>query len=96
MSFSAQIWKLLLGVFLVFVPVFSKQYGIIEITSKNYQTLVMDGGKDAWVVAVKDAGKISTEKWKNLEYNLRGLFVRVGIIDPNKDGAFLKKNVSRN
>lgn len=92
MSFSAQIWKLVLGVFLVFVPVFSKQYGIFEITSKNYQTLVMDGGKDAWIVAVKDAGKISTEKWKDLEYNLRGLFVRVGIIDPNKDGAFLKKN----
>lgn len=55
----------------------------------------MDGGKDVWVVVVKDVGKILIEKWKNLEYNLWGLFVCVGIIDLNKDGVFLKKNVSR-
>ena len=72
---------------------YSKKFGIAEITSKNYQSLVIDGDKDAWIVAVKGAGKISLDEWEDLEYNLRGLLVRVGIIDPNKDGAFLKKKV---
>ena len=73
--------------------VYSKEYGIVEITSENYQNLVIDGDKDAWILAVKGAGKISLDEWEDLEYNLRGLLVRVGIIDPNKDGAFLKKKV---
>lgn len=73
--------------------VYSKKYGIVEITSKNYQSLVIDGEKDAWIVAIKGAAKISLDEWEDLEYNLRGLLVRVGIIDPNKDGAFLKKKV---
>lgn len=71
--------------------VYSKKYGIIEITSKNYQSLVIDGDMEAWIVAVKGAGKISLDKWEDLEYNLRGLSVRVGMIDPSKDGAFLKQ-----
>ena len=71
----------------------SKKYGIVEITSKNFQDLVIDGEKDAWIVAVKGTGKISLAEWENMEYNLRGFFVRVGIIDPDKDGAFMKKKV---
>ena len=56
--------------------------------------MVIDGEKDAWIVAVKGAGKISRAEWEHLEVNLRGLFVRVGIIDPDKDGAFMKKKVN--
>ena len=96
MNYPLPFCKLFLGVFLVAMPVFSKQHGILEITSRNYHSLVIDGSKDAWIVAVKGAGKISTINWEDLEYNLRGLYVRVGIIDPNKDGAFLKKEVSTN
>lgn len=55
--------------------------------------MVIDGEKDAWIVAVKAAGKISRAEWEHLEVNLRGLFVRVGIIDPEEDGAFMKKKV---
>ena len=71
----------------------SKKYGLVEITSSNYESLVIDGERDAWIVAVKGAGKFSLEKWKDTAFNLRGLFVRVGIIDPEKDGAFLKRKV---
>ena len=56
--------------------------------------MVIDGEKDAWIVAVKGGGKISRAEWEHLEVNLRGLFVRVGIIDPEKDGAFMKKKVN--
>ena len=55
--------------------------------------MVIDGEKDAWIVAVKGGGKISRAEWQDLEVNLRGLFVRVGIIDPEEDGAFMKKKV---
>ena len=54
---------------------------------------MIDGEKEAWIVAVKGAGKVSLDEWKDTEFNLRGLFVRVGIIDPEKDGAFLKRKV---
>lgn len=94
MIFLPSLYNFILGVFLFAKLTCSKKYGIVEITSKNYQSLVLDGEKDAWIVAVKGAGKISLDEWKTLEYNLRGLLVRVGIIDPNKDGAFLKKKVS--
>lgn len=56
--------------------------------------MVIDGEKDAWIVAVKGAGKILRADWQDLEVNLRGLFVRVGIIDPENDGAFMKKKVN--
>ena len=94
MIFLPSLCNFILGVFLFAKLTCSKKYGIVEITSKNYQSLVLDGEKDAWIVAVKGAGKISLDEWKTLEYNLRGLLVRVGIIDPNKDGAFLKNKVS--
>ena len=93
MKFLPSFSTFLVAMSLVAKLVYSKKYGIVEITSKNYQSLVIDGEKDAWIVAVKGAGKISVDDWKDLEYNLRGLLVRVGIIDPSKDGAFLKKKV---
>ena len=96
MKFPPGFCDIFLGIFFVAKSVFSREYGIVEITSKNYQSLVIDEDREAWIVAVKGAGKISPEKWEDLEYKLRGLFVRVGIIDPNKDGAFLKKKVGRN
>ena len=96
MKFSPGFCDIFLGIFFVAKSVFSREYGIVEITSKNYQSLVINEDREAWIVAVKGAGKISPEKWEDLEYKLRGLFVRVGIIDPNKDGAFLKKKVGRN
>lgn len=85
---------LFFGLFFVVKIALSKRYGLVEITASNYQSLVIDGGKDAWIVAVKGAGKVSLDEWRETEFNLRGLFVRVGIIDPKKDGAFLKRKVS--
>ena len=96
MKFSPGFCNIFLGIFLVARSVVSRQYGIVEITSKNYHSLLIDEDREAWIVAVKGAGKISPEKWEDLEYSLRGLFVRVGINDPNKDGAFLKKKVRKN
>lgn len=93
MNFLPSFYKFILWMFLLAKLACTKKYGIVEITSKNYQSLVIDGEKDAWIVAVKGTGKISLDEWEEFEYNLRGLFVRVGIIDPNKDGAFLKKKV---
>lgn len=71
----------------------STKHGLVEITAGNYQSLVIDGEKDAWIVAIKGAGKVSMDEWRKTELNLRGLSVRVGIIDPNTDGAFLKRKV---
>lgn len=81
------------GMFFLVKLAVSKKNGLVEITSSNYQSLVIDGEKDAWIVAVKRAGKVSLDEWKETEFNLRGLFVQVGIIDPEKDGAFLKRKV---
>ena len=94
MNFLSSFYKFVLGLLFLAKLIFSKKYGIVEITSQNYQDMVIDGEKDAWIVAVKGAGKISRAEWENLEVNLRGLFVRVGIIDPEKDGAFIKKKVN--
>lgn len=93
MNFSPSLYKFFFAIFLFAKLVYSKKYGIIKITSKNYQSLVIDGDMEAWIVAVKGAGKISLDKWEDLEYNLRGLSVRVGMIDPSKNGAFLKQKV---
>ena len=94
MNFLSSFYKFVLGLLFLAKLIFSKKYGIVEITSQNYQDMVIDGEKDAWIVAVKGAGKISRADWQDLEVNLRGLFVRVGIIDPEKDGAFMKKKVN--
>ena len=93
MNFLSSFYKFVLGLLFLAKLVFTKKYGIVEITSQSYQDMVIDGEKDAWIVAVKGAGKISRAEWQDLEVNLRGLFVRVGIIDPEKDGAFMKKKV---
>ena len=93
MNFLSSFYKFVFGLLFLAKLVFSKKYGIVEITSQNYQDMVIHGEKDAWIVAVKGTDKISRAEWENLEVNLRGLFVRVGIIDPEKDGAFMKKKV---
>ena len=93
MKFLSSFQAFFLGTFLLLKLALSKKYGLVEITSSNYENLVIDGEKEAWIVAVKDAGKVSLDQWKDTEFNLRGLFVRVGIIDPEKDGAFLKRKV---
>lgn len=81
---------------LIFVmkPVLSKEYGVVQITSSNFEKTVIDGGDDAWIVAVKGAGKVPMKKWRELEVHLRGLMVRVGVADPQTDGAFLKRKVT--
>ena len=53
----------------------------------------MKGGDGAWIVAVRGAGNVSMKKWAELEVELRGMMVNVGIIDPKMDGAFLKRMV---
>ena len=91
--------KMSLQTFSIFIVFFlvklefslSTKHGIVEITASNYQRLVIDGDKDAWIVAVKGAGKVSMDEWRKTELDMRGLSVRVGIIDPDTDGAFLKK-----
>lgn len=93
MKFLSSFQAIFLGMFFLVKFALSKKYGLVEITSSNYETLVIDGEKDAWIVAVKGAGKVSLDEWKETEFSLRGLFVRVGIIDPEKDGAFLKRKV---
>lgn len=93
MNFLSSFQTLFLGLFFIFKLALSKKHGLVEITASNYQSLVIDGDKDAWIVAVKGAGKISLDEWKETESNLRGLLVRVGIIDPKKHGAFLKRKV---
>jgi len=93
MKFLPSFQAIFLGTFFLVKLALSKNYGLVEITSSNYESLVIDGEKDAWIVAVKGAGKVSLDEWKATEFNLRGLFVRVGIIDPEKDGAFLKRKV---
>lgn len=93
MNFLPRFQEIFLGIFLLVKLALSKKYGLVEITSSNYESLVIDGEKDAWIVAVKGVGKVSLDEWKETEFNLRGLFVRVGIIDPEKDGAFLKRKV---
>lgn len=93
MKFLSSFQAFFLGTFLLLKLALSKKYGLVEITSSNYKNLVIDGEKEAWIVAVKGAGKVSLDQWKDTEFNLRGLFVRVGIIDPEKDGAFLKRKV---
>lgn len=70
------------------------KYGFLQLTSNNFENEVINGSKDAWIVAVKGVGKISLKNWVELENTLRGMSVRVGIIDPSKDGAFLKRKVS--
>ena len=93
--------KMSLQTFSIFIVFFlvklefslSTKHGIVEITASNYQRLVIDGDKDAWIVAVKGAGKVSMDEWRKTELDMRGLSVRVGIIDPNTDGAFLKRKV---
>lgn len=72
----------------------SLKYGLAKISSKNYEQTILNGEKNAWILAVKDVGKIPLEQWLEVEFRLRGLNVRVGIIDPQKDGAFLKRKVS--
>ena len=94
MDFLPSFYKFVLGLLFLVKLIFSKKYGIVEITSQNYLDMVINGEKDAWIVAVKGAGKISRAEWEDLEVNLRGLFVRVGILDPEKDGAFMKKKVN--
>ncbi|XP_031558377.1 putative protein disulfide-isomerase DDB_G0275025 [Actinia tenebrosa] len=69
----------------------SPEYGLAVITAKNYESEIINGDKDAWILAVKDVRKISLEQWKEIEFSVRGMTVRVGIIDPEKDGAFLKR-----
>lgn len=93
MKFLSSFQAIFLGMFFLVKFALSKKHGLVEITSSNYETLVTDGEKDAWIVAVKGAGKVSLDEWKETEFSLRGLFVRVGIIDPEKDGAFLKRKV---
>ena len=93
MKFLTSFHAFFVGTFFLVKLALSKKYGLVEITSSNYESLVIDGEKDAWIVAVKGAGKVSLDEWKDTEFNLRGLFVRVGIIDPEKDGAFLKRKV---
>ena len=78
------------------VPILCKQnarYGFLQLSASNFEDTVMNGSKDAWIMAVKGAGKISLEKWVELETLLRGMSVRVGIVDSQKDGAFLKRQV---
>lgn len=94
--------KMSLQTFSIFIVFFlvklefsmSTKHGIVEITASNYQRLVIDGDKDAWIVAVKGAGKVSMDEWRKTELDMRGLSVRVGIIDPDTDGAFLKRKVN--
>ena len=94
--------KMILQTFSIFIVFFlvklefsmSTKHGIVEITASNYQRLVIDGDKDAWIVAVKGAGKVSMDEWRKTELDMRGLSVRVGIIDPDTDGAFLKRKVN--
>lgn len=92
---SSKILILVLLHFLLLIP-FSKSsnYGLEIITSTNYEDKILNGEKDAWILAIKDVGKISLQRWMEVEFNLRGLHVRVGIIDPVKDGGFLKRKVS--
>jgi hypothetical protein len=71
----------------------SPEYGLLEITANNYETEIINGDKDAWILAVKNVGKISLGQWMEFEFSVRGMLVRVGIIDPQKDGAFLKRKV---
>lgn len=71
----------------------SPEYGLVEITANNYESEIINGDKDAWILAVKDVKRISLEQWKEFEFEFRGMSVRVGIIDPEKDGAFLKRKV---
>lgn len=94
--------KMSLQTFSIFIVFFlvklefslSTKHGIVEITASNYQRLVIDGDKDAWIVAVKGAGKVSMDEWRKTELDMRGLSVRVGIIDLDTDGAFLKRKVN--
>lgn len=94
--------KMILQTFSIFIVFFlvklefsmSTKHGIVEITASNYQRLVIDGDKDAWIVAVKGAGKVSMDEWRKTELDMRGLSVQVGIIDPDTDGAFLKRKVN--
>lgn len=94
--------KMSLQTFSIFIVFFliklefslSTKHGIVEITASNYQRLVIDGDKDAWIVAVKGAGKVSMDEWRKTELDMRGLSVRVGIIDPDTDDAFLKRKVN--
>ena len=83
----------LFALFFLIKLALSTKHGLVEITAGNYQSLVIDGEKDAWIVAIKGAGKVSMDEWRKTELSLRGLSVRVGIIDPNTDGAFLKRKV---
>ena len=94
--------KMSLQTFSIFIVFFlvklefslSTKHGIVEITASNYQRLVIDGDKDAWIVAVRGAGKVSMDEWRKTELDMRGLSVRVGIIGPDTDGAFLKRKVN--
>lgn len=74
--------------------VYSFKYGFEKITAKNYEDKILNSEKDACILVVKNVGKISLEELMEVEFRLRGLFIRVGIIDPQKDGAFLKRKVS--
>lgn len=85
--------------YLIFLAIYKtssvRSYGLESITAKNYEEKVLGNAKEAYILAVKDIGKRSLEDWMEVEYNLRGLFVKVGIIDPRKDGAFLKRKVGQ-
>ena len=87
---------ILFSVMIYIAPIICKKsarYGFLQLNSSNFEGLVIQGAKDAWIVAIKGAGKISFKNWIELENQLRGMSVRVGILDPSKDGAFLKRKV---
>ena len=87
MNLSSHFKNFLLGLFLFVKLVFATKYGLVEITERNFQTMVFRGGKEAWIIAIKGAGGVSLEEWKETEFNLRGMSVRVGVIDPDKEGV---------
>ena len=66
----------------------SSEYGLVEITSKNYESEIINGDKDAWILAILNVKKITLQQWEAYEFSLRGMKVRVGIIDPKKTWRF--------
>ncbi|XP_032243075.2 putative protein disulfide-isomerase DDB_G0275025 [Nematostella vectensis] len=66
-------------------------YGVHTITSKNFRSLVIDSPTpEVWIVCVNTDISVEKEVHRS-EFELRGLLIRVGLIDPKKDNDLLKK-----